>query len=147
MRWYVFLTPLGQKTLSNTPAALTTPETMWSFCPNLGAAYAFTVFFGLTTILHLIQGIAHRKSYFWVIVASGLAQTVAYALRVLSILNPANFGFYAGWFVLILIAPLFTNAFVYMVMGRMIWNYVAVKKVYLVTAWRFGTYFVVLDMW
>jgi hypothetical protein len=103
---------------------------MWSFCPNLGAAYAFTVFFGLATIVHLIQGIFYRKPYSWVIIASGLAQTIAYVLRVLSILYPANFGFYAGWFVLILVAPLFTNAFVYMVMGRMIWNYVDEKKIY-----------------
>jgi hypothetical protein len=120
---------------------------MWSFCPNIRAATVFTILFSLTTLTHLIQAIIYRKPYCWVIVASGVAQTLAYILRILSILNPASFGYYAGWFVLILIAPLFTNAFVYMVMGRMIWNYVPEKKIYRVTAWRFGMYFVVLDIW
>jgi hypothetical protein len=81
------------------------------------------------------------------IVASGLAQTIAYVLRVISIFNSAEFAVHAGSFVLISVAPLFINAFVYMVMGRMIWNCVDEKRVYGVTASRFGTYFVVLDIW
>ncbi len=44
------------------------------------------------------------------------------------------------------IAPLFTNAYVYMIMGRMVWNYIPDAKLYRITAWRFGTYFVVLDI-
>lgn len=51
---------------------------------------------------------------------SGIAQTLTYVFRVLSILNPVNFGDYAVWFILILLAPLFTNAFVYIIMGRMV---------------------------
>jgi hypothetical protein len=138
---------IKKSTSTNIATALSTPDTMWSFCPNVGAAYAFAVFFALTTIAHFIQAIVHRKPYCWVIVASGAAQTIAYVLRILSILNPTSFGYYAGWFVLILIAPLFTNAFVYMVMGRMIWNFVDEKKIHRITAWRFGMYFVILDTW
>jgi hypothetical protein len=67
-------------------------------------------------------------------VGSALAQTINYICRVISIKNPNTLGPYAAWFVIILVghyqarvrnytltppkvAPLFTNAFVYMVMG------------------------------
>ncbi|KFY89858.1 hypothetical protein V500_05422 [Pseudogymnoascus sp. VKM F-4518 (FW-2643)] len=45
-----------------------------------------------------------------------------------------------------IIAPLFTNAFVYMVMGRMVWNYIPDAKLYRITAWRFSAYFVIFDV-
>ncbi|KAI9650078.1 hypothetical protein NHQ30_000091 [Ciborinia camelliae] len=126
--------------------ALDTPQTLWSFCPNIGAAYLFAIIFGLTTVTHFVQAIIHRKAYCWVVVVSGTAQTLAYIFRVLSIKYPASFTNYAAWFILILIAPLFTNAFAYMVMGRMVWNYIAEAKIWKITAWRLGLYFVVLDV-
>ncbi|TGO92102.1 hypothetical protein BPOR_0010g00140 [Botrytis porri] len=132
--------------MNGTCAALYTPDTKWSFCPNIGAAYLFTVLFLLTTLDHLAQAIFYRKAYCWVVVASGLAQSLAYIFRVASIKSPASFGDYAAWFVLILIAPLFTNAFTYMVMGRMIWNYITDATIWKITAWRFGLYFVILDI-
>ncbi|KAM3086915.1 hypothetical protein ACMFMG_001035 [Clarireedia jacksonii] len=126
--------------------ALTTPDTMWSFCPNIGASYFFAILFALTTIAHFTQAIISRKGYCWVIITSGTAQFLAYVFRIISIKNPESNGLYSTWFVLILIAPLFTNAFVYMVMGRMVWNYVKDAKIYGITAWRFGLYFVILDI-
>jgi hypothetical protein len=94
-------------------AATDTPDTLWSFCPNIGAAYAFAIFFGLTFIVHVVQGILYRKVYTWVIAMSAFWQFVAYVFRIISINAPANLGNYAAWFVLILVAPLWTNAFVY----------------------------------
>lgn len=44
------------------------------------------------------------------------------------------------------VAPLCTNAFVHMVMGRMVWNFTPAAKVFRVSAWRFGQLFVVLDI-
>ncbi|PWY73125.1 hypothetical protein BO94DRAFT_607609 [Aspergillus sclerotioniger CBS 115572] len=126
--------------------ALTTPNTMWDFCPSLAASYLFTILFALTTLAHIAQAILHRKSYCWVIAMSGLIQTVTYIFRVLSILNPASYTDYAAWFVLILIAPLWTNAFVYMVMGRMVWNFTDDARVLRVRPWHFGLFFVVLDV-
>ncbi|RAL13893.1 RTA1 domain-containing protein [Aspergillus homomorphus CBS 101889] len=126
--------------------ALTTPDTMWNFCPSSGAAYLFTVLFALTTLAHISQAILYRKFYCWVIAMSGTIQTVTYIFRVLSIANPASYEDYAAWFVLILIAPLWTNAFVYMVMGRMVWNFTDDARVLRVRPWHFGFFFVVLDI-
>jgi hypothetical protein len=131
---------------SNQCAAVTAPDTLWSFCPNVGAAYAFAIFFGLTFIAHVAQGIYYRKAYTWVIAMSALWQLIAYIFRIVSINTPANLGNYAAWFVLILVAPLWTNAFVYMVLGRMVWNFTRQAKVYGITAWNFTAAFVVLDI-
>ncbi|KAH8797620.1 RTA1 like protein-domain-containing protein [Xylogone sp. PMI_703] len=110
-------------------------HTQWEFCPSIPAAIIFFVLFALTTAAHLSQAIFYKKTYCWVIVGSGLLQTVNCLIRVISIT-----------FVLILIAPLFTNAFIYMVMGRMVWNYIPDAKIYRITAWSFSTCFVILDI-
>lgn len=43
------------------------------------------------------------------------------------------------------VAPLLTNAFAYMVMGRMVYNFTAQAKIFGVKAWRFTLCFVLLD--
>ncbi|PCH08475.1 RTA-like protein [Penicillium occitanis (nom. inval.)] len=73
---------------------------------------------------------------------SALWQSITYILRIISIKNPTSLGDYAGWFVLILISPLWTNAFVYMVFGRMVWNYIPDATLWRVPAWRFGAFIV-----
>lgn len=70
-------------------------------------------FFCLTFLAHTCQGIYYRKLYTWVITMSALWQTIAYAFRIVRINAPTSLGNYAAWFVLILVAPLWTNAFVY----------------------------------
>ncbi|KAJ5117611.1 hypothetical protein N7448_011243 [Penicillium atrosanguineum] len=128
------------------PALADPAHTEWSFCPSTPAAILFTILFALTTLAHLSQAIYYKKIHCGVIVGSALAQTINYICRIISIKNPNTLGPYAAWFVIILVAPLFTNAFVYMVMGRMVWNYIPNAKLYRVTAWRFSTYFVVFDI-
>jgi hypothetical protein len=76
----------------------------------------------------------------------GLWQLVAFIFRIMSIDNQTNSTWYSIWFVLILVAPLWINAFVYMVMGRMIYNFLPTHKLFGIKAWRFGLYFVLLDI-
>ncbi|OJJ51782.1 hypothetical protein ASPZODRAFT_12589 [Penicilliopsis zonata CBS 506.65] len=126
--------------------ALSTADTMWAFCPSIAAAYLFLILFGITAVAHLAQAILHRKAYCWVIAMSAIMQTVTYIFRVLSILSPASYADYAAWFVIILVAPLWTNAFVYMVMGRMVWNFTDDARLVRIRPWRFGMFFVILDV-
>ncbi|PVI00601.1 hypothetical protein DM02DRAFT_671901 [Periconia macrospinosa] len=128
------------------PALADPDRTEWSLCPSTPAAILFTVLFAFTTIVHLVQAVHYKKAYCWVIVGSALAQTITYICRITSIKNPNDLGPYAAWFVIILVAPLFTNAFVYMAMGRMIWNYIPNAMLYRVTAWNFSAYFVIFDI-
>jgi hypothetical protein len=76
----------------------------------------------------------------------GLWQLLAFVFRIISIDSPTNSSMYSIWFILILVAPLWINAFVYMVMGRMIYNFLPAHKLFGVKAWRFGLYFVLLDI-
>lgn len=128
-------------------AALADEEnTTWTFCPSTGAAYLFAILFALTTAGHVAQAIIYRKGYSWVIIVSALLQTVNYIFRVVSIKNPTSDAPAIIWFVLILIAPLWTNAYVYMVMGRMVYNFTSTAKLAGIKAWRFTLYFVLLDI-
>ena len=73
-------------------------------CPNLPAAYLFAILFCATTIAHIIQAIAHRKPYTWVIAFSGALQTTAYVFRVLSIKYVENTTYYSNWFSLMMVS-------------------------------------------
>lgn len=95
--------PQGTRSQAHLSLALADPEhTNWSLCPSLPAAILFTILFALTTCAHLSQAVFYKKIYCWVIVGSGLAQTVNCILRIVSIKNPNSLGPYAAWFVLIL---------------------------------------------
>ncbi|KAL1890735.1 hypothetical protein Sste5346_008060 [Sporothrix stenoceras] len=128
--------------------ALTTADTMWSFCPNMGASIFFLVLFAVVFAAHLFQAIYYKKffNYCWVIVMSAFWQLLTYIFRSISIQTPASFGNYAAWFVLILVAPLWTNAFAYMVFGRLVHNYTPDRKLWGLPASKFGLVFVVLDI-
>ncbi|OPB40777.1 RTA1 domain protein [Trichoderma guizhouense] len=119
---------------------------MWQFSPSLGASILFLVLFFLTTAVHLGQAIYYKQKYCWVIIMSGIWQVLTYIFRTISIQQPDSFNYYAAWFVLILVAPLWTNAFVYMVFGRMVWNYTDDRRVWRVKAQHFGFVFVLLDI-
>lgn len=75
-----------------------------------------------------------------------LWQTACYVFRILSIKYVANSTYYSVWFILMLLAPLWINAYVYMVLGRMVYNFTSSAKILGVKAWRFGLYFVLLDI-
>lgn len=102
--------------------------------------------FGLITLFHTYQAFRYRKWYCGVIIMGGVLETVAMITRCLSIQNPTSEGLWAVWFVLILVSPLWINAFVYMIMGRMIYNFIPAQKIAGMPARRFGLYFVLLDI-
>jgi hypothetical protein len=106
----------------------------------------FAFLFGVLTVVHLIQAITYRKVYCWVITTAALWQTATYAIREYSVYNQKSDGVYSIWFVMILVAPLWVNAFVYMCMARMVWVFLPNKRLGGIKAWRFGTIFVLLDI-
>ncbi|MCJ1467018.1 hypothetical protein MMC07_005640 [Pseudocyphellaria aurata] len=139
--------PKSQLLIANaSPALADEKNTQWNFCPSVGAAYLFAILFALTTCGHVAQAIIHRKGYSWVIIVSALLQTMTYVFRIVSINNPTSSAPAIAWFILILIAPLWTNAYVYMVMGRMVYNFTTTATLAGIKAWRFTLYFVLLDI-
>ena len=122
------------------------PDTLWNFCPNVAASYLYAILFGLTFVAHIAQGIIFRKGYSWVVAMGAAWETACYAFRIVSINEPTDEAWYSAWFVLILLAPLWINAYVYMALGRMVYNFTASARILKVKAWRFGLYFVLLDI-
>ena len=102
--------------------------------------------FGLTTLFHTYQAIRSRKWYCTIIVMGATLETVAMISRCLSIQYPTSEPLYAIWFVLVLVSPLWINAFVYMIMGRMVYNFIPAQKIGGIPGWRFGVYFVLFDI-
>lgn len=75
-----------------------------------------------------------------------LWETGSYAFRTASVYNPTSQIFFTLFFLLELLAPLWINAFVYMVMGRMVYFFLPNKKVCKIPGQKMGLVFVLLDI-
>ena len=122
------------------------PSAVWPFCPSPIPSPIFALLFLILTTLHTYQTLHHHKPYCWVMVTAALFQTATYTLREVSVYHPTSVALYSTWFVMILVAPLWINAFVYMVLARMVWCFSPGKRLGGIRAWRFGTVFVCLDV-
>ncbi|KIW23697.1 uncharacterized protein PV07_11876 [Cladophialophora immunda] len=98
----------------------TGPNDIWSYCPSFSAAILFTVLFGITTCAHILQAIIYRKPFAMVLIMGALWETGGYVARIYSIENQLSSGIYTAQLLLILLAPLWINAYIYMLLGRMI---------------------------
>ncbi|KAJ7185340.1 RTA1 like protein-domain-containing protein [Mycena filopes] len=116
------------------------------YCPSFPAAVLFAILFGITTIVHLIQAVHYRKAFCWVIVMAGIWETTGLTLRVLSVLNTTSLVFGIPSQLLILLSPLWINAFLYVVMSRFVYFFVPEKRVGGISARRLSLCFVLLDI-
>ncbi|KAJ6584385.1 RTA1 like protein-domain-containing protein [Mycena capillaripes] len=116
------------------------------YCPSFPAAVLFSVLFGLTTIAHIIQAIHYRKKFCWVVIMAGLWETAGLVLRVFSVLHTTSTAFGEPSQILILLAPLWINAFLYVLMSRIVHFFVPEKHVAGISARRLSLCFVLLDI-
>jgi len=114
--------------------------------PKCERVIRFAIAFGVLVVLHSLQMIIYRKLYSLVIITSAVLQVLAFVFRILSMKNPTSIPFFTLWFVLILVAPIWTNAYVYMIMGRMVYNFHPRQRLAKLQARRFGLVFVLLDI-
>lgn len=121
-------------------------DTLWMFCPSYGAAIAFCTLFGLTTLVHSLQGFLFRKPFTFVLIMGGIWETAGYVFRTLSVRDQHNEGFMTAQTLLIILAPLWINAFVYMLLGRMIHFYLDKDQVFGIRTRRITLMFVCFDI-
>ncbi|EIN12916.1 RTA1-domain-containing protein [Punctularia strigosozonata HHB-11173 SS5] len=121
------------------------PRAVWPYDPSFAAALLFLALFGVSTILHTVQMFRYRKWISWVIIMSALWQVVGFVLRVLSTRHQLNKGYYSALQIVILLAPLWTNAFCYICLGRMIGYFVPDRKLIGIRAARFSWLWICLD--
>ncbi|KAG7086376.1 hypothetical protein E1B28_002336 [Marasmius oreades] len=125
---------------------LADPDYPYPYCINFSAAIAFSVLFGLSTILHFAQAIYFRKRFCWVVVMAGLWETTSYIFRALSAYDISPQGFGIPSQLLVQLAPLWINAFVYMVFGRVVYYFLPDKRVGHLSAHVLSVIFVLLDV-
>ncbi|PGH27442.1 hypothetical protein AJ80_00920 [Polytolypa hystricis UAMH7299] len=118
----------------------------WAYCPSVAAAIAFCILYGITMLVHIFQAYTFRKKFCWVIIMSCIWETAGFAVRVYSTKQFRGLGHFIPQQLLIILAPIWLNAFVYMVLGRMIYFYIPEKAVFGVSARRLTLLFVALDI-
>ncbi|PWY92331.1 RTA1 like protein [Aspergillus heteromorphus CBS 117.55] len=92
------------------------------YTPSAAAAGIFIVLFGISTLLHLYQLVGTRSWFMIPFFIGGILETIGYIGRLLSAEQSPNFttGPYAMQSALLLIAPAFLAASIYMTLGRII---------------------------
>ncbi|KAK3944815.1 C6 zinc finger domain protein [Diplogelasinospora grovesii] len=118
---------------------------IWDYYPNFAAAVVFTVLFAALTLVHLWQAIRYKKRFCWVIVMAGLWETCAFLFRAISSRYQQSTGVYLIFQIFVLLAPLWVNAFDYMVLGRMIYFFIPSRRLLSVPASTIAAVFVSLD--
>ncbi|TPX16968.1 uncharacterized protein E0L32_003530 [Thyridium curvatum] len=119
---------------------------IWNYYPSFEAATVFAVLFALLTAVHIWQAAYYKKSFCWVIIMAGIWETAAFTFRSLSTRNQQSQGIYLVYQIFILLAPLWVNAFDYMVLGRMIYYYIPSRSLLGMPEPIIAALFVLLDI-
>jgi RTA1 like protein len=118
----------------------------WKYCPSWPAAIVFTTLFGLTTIAHIYQAWHYKKTFCWILIMGALWEFISAITRIRSIQDPHSKSIWQTSFVFLVLAPLWINAFDYMVLGRMIFYYLPDKQLAGIKGRKLAVYFVSADI-
>jgi hypothetical protein len=119
----------------------------YNYDPSFAAALIFAILFGITTFAHIFQAFYHRKVRLcWVIIMGSAWEFASFALRVAGTKNQQSTPIAFVSQILVLLAPMWVNAFDYMVMGRMIYFFVPEQKVWGIRGVKIAKIFVWLDV-
>ncbi|GKZ22318.1 hypothetical protein AbraIFM66951_007951 [Aspergillus brasiliensis] len=91
----------------------------YPYTPSATAGYTFMGIFGITTLVHFVMMFPYRAAYFIPLVIGGICETFGYYGRAWSHQGRTLIGPWALQEMLILCAPPFIAATVYMILGRM----------------------------
>ncbi|KAH8590580.1 RTA1 like protein-domain-containing protein [Bisporella sp. PMI_857] len=119
----------------------------YTYYPSFAAAVVFAVFFGITTFTHIFQALYYKKLRLcWPLIMGALWEFASFSIRAPATRNQQEDGYVYPSVILMLLAPMWINAFVYMVMGRMIYFYIPDQKVWAFKGIKIAKIFVWLDV-
>ncbi|KAJ5937908.1 hypothetical protein N7454_004250, partial [Penicillium verhagenii] len=133
-------------TNANIGIDLSDENAQYSYCANGPAAILFSVLFGLTWIAHFVQAVVYRKRFCWVIVVGTVWECLGLIMRTYSTINQTKSTTASAAQILVLLAPLWVNAFIYMIFGRMVHFFLPEKKVIGIRAEKLAKIFIWLDV-
>lgn len=129
-----------------TDAILGYSDYPFNYCPSTQAAIIFSILFALTTAGHIWQAWHYGKQFCWVLIMGGIWETIAFLTRVQEIKHPENVHLVRTSFLFILLAPMWINAFDYVLLGRMVYFFIPDKKILGMRAQRIAIGFVLGDI-
>ncbi|GJC78462.1 putative lipid transporter atnI [Colletotrichum liriopes] len=113
---------------------------------GFGGNTAFAVIFGLSLIAHVVQAVLHKKRFCWVICVGASWEVTAFILRTLGSRDQQQIGYQIGGQLLFLLAPLWINAFAYMLSARLVYFVLPDQKVIGIKALALTKIFVTIDV-
>jgi len=119
----------------------------YSYYPSFAAAIVFAVFFGITTFANISQAFYYRRMKLcWPLLMGALWEFASFCIRMVGTKHQEITSLAFVSQVLVLLAPMWINAFLYMVVGRMIFFFVPEQKVLGIKAIKIAKIFVWLDV-
>ncbi|KAF2815906.1 uncharacterized protein BDZ99DRAFT_484717 [Mytilinidion resinicola] len=118
----------------------------WSYNPSFAAAILFSVLFGLLLFTHIAEAFIYKKTYTWVLLMGVAWEFVSFCTRAASTLNQQNLTLVIVSQILLLLAPLWINAFAYMTLGRLIHFFHPARRIWRIPGASVAKYFVWADV-
>jgi hypothetical protein len=119
----------------------------YNYDPSFPAAVAFTVLFGITTFAHIFQAVAYKRIRLcWVVIMGAAWEFISFGLRAAGAKNQQSAALATTSQILLLLAPMWVNAFDYMVLGRMIYFFLPEQQVWGIKGIKLTKIFVWLDV-
>ncbi|EQB50545.1 RTA1 domain-containing protein [Colletotrichum gloeosporioides Cg-14] len=118
----------------------------WPYVPSVEGNLALAILLGLSTLVHLVQAVVYKQRYCWVIIMAGIWETSAFVLRTLGAKNGRVLPFYIISSLTFMLAPLWINAYGYMVGGRIVHLSVPDRRVFRIKASYMTKVFVGADL-
>ncbi|KAK0099487.1 hypothetical protein ONS95_004695 [Cadophora gregata] len=123
-----------------------TCNALWNYYPSFVAAVVTAGIFGAITLVHIAEAIYFKTSYSWVISMGLFWETIGFTFRALSAKHQQSSGLLTMSQLSILLAPLWMNAFSYLILTHMIHFYHPTQHLLSLRAPTFSTLFIPLDI-
>ncbi|KAH7467679.1 Hsp70/Hsp90 co-chaperone CNS1 [Fusarium oxysporum f. sp. albedinis] len=118
----------------------------YGFYPNWEYNTAFAVAFGLSTVAHLAQAIILKQKFCWVIVMGASWECICFIARALGARDQQQAAYVTVSTLLFLLAPIWINAFIYMIVARLVHLVIPQRRVAGISAQWLAKIFVIFDV-
>ncbi|CVL08833.1 related to phospholipid-translocating ATPase [Fusarium proliferatum] len=118
----------------------------YGFYPNWEDNTAFAVAFGLSTVAHLAQAIILKQKFCWVIIMGASWECICFIARALGARDQQQAAYVTVSTLLFLLAPIWINAFIYMIVARLVHFVIPQRRVARISAQWLAKIFVMFDV-
>ncbi|TVY26891.1 Protein RTA1 [Lachnellula hyalina] len=118
---------------------------LYEYYPSFGAAIFFSILFGVLSISHIFLAAKFKTRFAWVVIMGALWETISFTFRSISTRYQQSAGIELVSDLFVLLAPLWVNAFAYMVLGRLLYFFHPARTILSIPASALAFAFVTLD--